>query len=294
MKKNKFPEKWACKGGEGFAFLLNMYPDFFKNERELTGEFSLTTYSLGDRGRLSGSSSVSGNTLVTVKELREHLVSNYRIDIKCSLLGGVELSKFQTKYQIHTRNGDRPDFYFTTTFYNFKDGYFESYYSNSHLYPVVGLRDFKRMYFLSKEYTKKANEKTAIDFCDTVVIPAQMLRDGFAEMTPEQRHDFSSLVDPFTGVCKKSDLQRCYNEICKDWKTKLAKEFPFLNNYVVFEDSNADDKTYSAAGVSNALLSKRIGGPWAHIGIILHKDYKWKIQEPDSAGYICLTAEYKK
>lgn len=71
--------------------------------------------------------------------------------------------------------------------------------------------------------------KKKLPIPETVIIPADLFREGWSQMGRELQLKYQDKVNAYTGKCKSSDLQELYDEICSSWKTKLEQEFPWLS-----------------------------------------------------------------
>ena len=118
---------------------------------------------------------------------------------------------------------------------------------------------------------------------EKIIIPAEMLREGYIAMDRTQRAKFMKLVDPFTGECNKSDLQMCYKEVCSEWRGKLEKQFSWLKepeklNIRKMINDGSLFCTPEHPGTSG-IIQLSCGGEYEGVSLYLSELYNWEIKK---------------
>jgi hypothetical protein len=135
---------------------------------------------------------------------------------------------------------------------------------------------------------------------ETVIIPADILRDGYNAASEPQKLDIKNYVDPYTGEVKKSKLQGFYNTLnCTEWKTKLEICFPFLKetkDIVIKYGEKVDGRELFEDGRDirsfNALIEPRVCGNLGQKSFYLNPKFNWILKE-DNHAIVCLVPTRK-
>lgn len=98
---------------------------------------------------------------------------------------------------------------------------------------------------------------------NTIIIPAQLLREGYIVMTPGQKDFIKDKIDPFTGKVDKEDFISFYRNcnICSNWKQLLEKQYPFLKGGLYktdFHSSKISQETSMMGNEYASILAKLI------------------------------------
>jgi len=128
---------------------------------------------------------------------------------------------------------------------------------------------------------------------EIVIIPTDLLREGYKSANVDQRLEIERYVNSFTGEVSKKHLQAFYERLnCTGWKTKLEICFPFLKeteNIVIKYGEKADDKKlFGGFG----MISPRSSGSLRERSFYLSYKYNWSLQK-DNEGAICLVPTRK-
>jgi hypothetical protein len=154
-----------------------------------------------------------------------------------------------------------------------------------------------------KDFSQNNNQesiKTSTNMEETVIIPADILRDGYNAASEPQKLDIKNYVDPYTGEVKRVQLINFYNKLnCYEWKNKLEYLFPFLKetkDIKIIYGEKVDGRelfgnVHIGEGLHN-LIEPRVCGNLGQKSFYLNPEFNWILKEDDH-GTVCLVPTRK-